>query len=98
MAECDIDVIRGFIMYHPFSDESTISANYKFLTTHHEDSFSNYIRQLGIYYNTKIYWYCKEKNILGPEYSYLNSTSYLFQNEYIQKVDDFLKSLQAFPN
>ena len=91
--ECKIDILRGFIMFHPFSDEDTIAENYWFLNSHNEEIFHNYTSKLYIIYGTSIYEYFKRKNMLGPDYSYRRPYAYKFRNSYIQKIQEFMNSI-----
>lgn len=88
--ECSVDVIKGFIMYHPFADEYTVAENYKFLSSHNEDRIKNYTNQLNIFYNTPIYHYFQKQNILGPDYSYLKPANYNFRNDFIRELHEFI--------
>lgn len=83
--KCDINVISGFIMFHPFSDINTIRENYYFLKDNAESQFLNYLKKLYIYYDSKLYHFFDKRGIL-KNYNYLKPEIYDFQDEYIQNI------------
>jgi len=83
--KCDINVISGFIMFHPFSDIYTIRENYYFLKENAESQFLNYLKKLYIYYDSELYHYYNKKDVL-KKYNYLKPEIYDFQDSYIQYI------------
>lgn len=86
----DIDINPGYIMFHPFSDMETLSANFLFLKRFEVPVFKAYYRHIEIYYGTGLYQAAKNSNLLAGNYSYLNTQAYVFENEEVQRLSDFI--------
>lgn len=90
LEHCGINPLWGFMMFNPYSDESTLSDNYNFLVEFNSYVPVHFVNYVNIYKNTGIYEKAKADHLI-TEKSFVD-ISYNFKNDYVQRIFDFYQS------
>lgn len=90
LEHCGIHPLWGFMMFNPYSDESTLSDNYNFLVEFNSYVPVHFLNYVNIYKNTGIYEKAKADQLIS-ENSFFD-ISYNFKNEYVKTIFDFYQS------
>lgn len=83
----------GFIFLTPFSDRNTIRDNIEFLKEARSPLISRYIEKVWLLYETDLHHIVRQAGLLMEDFNYKTPLNYVFEDPYVQKIDDFYEAV-----